>query len=157
MSSYICGPEQFRAVENRLHLIAAGNNTDLHLYPIKDCVPKWYDKRHYSIEAIEKEISSHIETLAELQAVCVSLQYKHHYEGDLDTEIKTQVKEIKRKVNFETIDLMQCYKYLQCITYQIEINHLQELRELTEDEEKAIKFAEGIIRAIADFIIDNSS
>lgn len=154
MSSFICSSEHFNSVEAKLHLLAAGRGFYLP-YSLRDICPKWYNKQDHLIEPIEQEISYLIDVLRLLNVVCVSLQYKSHYEGILDQEIQEQITLVKTKTETKEITLHGLYNALRCINYQIEIDHLQELRELTPEEGKALEFLKLITISIGQQIISN--
>ena len=153
MSSFINTPEHFNSIERKLHFMAMTNNFYVP-YSLKTISPKFYDRQHYNTDDVLQEISEFMDTMRELNVICVTLQYRDHYQGILDKEIKEQTEIIKTK-NTSTAELTEIglYKAIQCMTYQIETKHLKELRQLTVQEENAIIFFEEIKHALAVDII----
>ena len=101
-----------------------------------------------------EEITAFVDTLRELNVLCVSLQYKHHYEGVLDKEIQEQKAELmENKKDATHLNDVDAFKSLQCLSYQIEIRHLKDLRELTVMEELAMALLEEMTNEIATHIV----
>lgn len=114
-----------------------------------------YGYKHISNEkSAMKEVNSFIETLMELQVLCVSLQYRHHYEGRLDQEISEQREILHIPCNNPVLlSPVALYKSIQCTLYQIETEHLEELRPLTQKEQDCLIFFRFFANNIADFIV----
>ena len=51
--------------------------------------------------------------------------------------------------NYMLLGRLQLYDVLKTVVYQIELNHLEDLRELTQEEKKAYSFLETIINCTA--------
>lgn len=154
MSSFINSAEHFNSVENALAELTYKQGFYVP-YSLKQIAPKFYAKQHYSFETVRDEIKGIIDTLKELQVVCVTLQYKHHYEGVLDKEIETQMNLVKIKSNIEGLSLCGIVKALNCIDYQIEVEHLKELRELTNEEQNALTFVREMVNALNMHIVSD--
>ena len=148
MSSFICSAKHFNSIENKLHLLAASSSFYVP-YSLKEITPKFYDRKKYLIEDIETEISEIIDTLRELNVLCVSLQYKHNFEGTLDNEIKEELTLVKTKTDIKGLTRHGLFNALRCVDYQIESEHLNDLRSLTQNEENALAFVKGLYISIA--------
>lgn len=151
MSSFICDSKHFNSIEAAMHKIASEND----FYPSRELgsiCPAWYQSKPK--EEVEKEITAIIDTLRSLNVLCVSLQYKHHYEGKLDEEIKKQMMLVKTKTRIKELTHHGLYNALGCLNYQIELQHLEGLRELTPEEKTAMKFMNLIRAEIAMHIVD---
>lgn len=155
MSSFINTPEHFNSIERKLHYMAMGRNFYVP-YSLKKIAPKFYDRQHYNTDEVLEEITDFIDTMRELNVICVNLQYRHNKIGALDSEISNGIAYVKTK-NTNTAELSEIglYKALQCMTYQIETEHLRELRSLTQTEENALYFFEEIKKALAFDIVSN--
>lgn len=149
MSSYINSAKHFNSIEQKLHGLLNRDFRGWHT--LKDIAPNIY--KHWTNnclgESDEKEITAIIDTLREIQVLCVTLQYKHHYEGKVDAQMEAERVSVKTKTETVNLSLHGLYNALECVSYQIEIQHLKELRELTIEEENALKFVELITGAIA--------
>jgi hypothetical protein len=155
MSSFICTSKHFTSIEKKMHQLI--NKDDYYTpYELREVCPKNYDKRNNLIETMEAEISKHIDTLRTLNAVCVILQYKHHYKGTVNAQISSEVNEVHRKSQPVELTTMGVYKALKCVIYQIELNHLEELRELRTEEKNAMKYIKETISFLATYILTNS-
>ena len=154
MSSYICSAKHFNSIEKKLEELVY--EQDFYIpYSLRNVVPKWYEKRKYSFDVIFEEIKNIINSLRELNVVCVSLQYKHHYIGVLDEEIKNELKEVKRKTSIKNLTKHGLYNALKCLNYQIEIEHLEDIRELTIEEQKAYLFLKEFTYSLCEDIVSN--
>jgi hypothetical protein len=153
MSSFICSPKHFNSIEKSVIYLTQDSNFYFP-YSFKNTFPELYDKRHYSQDKIDLKVKQTIDTLRELNVLCVSLQYKHHYPGTLDKEIAEQLEVAKMKDAGQSLTNISLLKQLQCLNYQIETEHLKELRSLTPDEENAMFFIEELKNALAMDIIN---
>jgi hypothetical protein len=89
-----------------------------------------------------------------LSALCISLQYKHHYPGTLDKEIETHQKKLLNSKDINrSLSLVGLYKAIQSIDYQIELQHLKDLRGLTDMEEVALSWIKKVEEDISEIII----
>lgn len=140
MSSFICSPRHFNSVE---HTLLNMKNDNTYNYMMRE-----YDTEY---------ISSVVDNLRYINVVCVTLQYKAHYKGKLDNEIQKQLDYLfNNKNGGEFLSIKQLLQCLRCINYQIEIEHLTELRELTESEQNAIEFLSIFSNKLAMYIINDT-
>ena len=154
MSSFICSNKHFASIaKGIMHII---NINSFHVsYDLKQIAPQIYSYKQIANEKFAmKEVNSFIETLMELQVLCVSLQYRHHYEGHLDQEISEQ-REILHMPCDNPVSLSPAalYKSIHCALYQIETEHLEELRPLTSKEKDCLTFFRLFAANIADHIV----
>jgi hypothetical protein len=152
MSSYICSPKHFNSIEEKLKNLVYDSNFYLP-YSLKDILPKWYNKKDNSFDVIFVEIKNIINSLRELNVLCVSLQYKNHYVGRLDQEIENELVIVKQKTEIKGLSKHGLYNALSCLNYQIELEHLKDLRNLTLEEENAMKFLKEFKISLAEDII----
>ncbi|PXV62351.1 hypothetical protein CLV62_12039 [Dysgonomonas alginatilytica] len=95
-----------------------------------------------------------MDELRKLSVLCVSLQYKHHYEGTLDKEIQEQTYILMSdKKSCRHLDNVNLFSTVGCIDYQIELCHLEELRPLTQAENNAWKFLQSFKSDLAKYIV----
>jgi FtsZ-binding cell division protein ZapB len=155
MSSFLCSPKHFNSVEQSINQLTYSSNNGFYFpYSIRNIYPKIYNKRDHSFDAIEAEVKTVMDTIRELSAVCVTLQYKHHYKGVLDTEIKEETEYLlNNRKEHDLLSPVALYKAICCISYQIEIEHLKELRELTQAEQNAIIFIKEMEDALCAHIV----
>ncbi len=153
MSSFINTPKHFNSIEFSIQNLFWGSKFYCP-YSFKAVFPELYDKKHYSTERIEKVVTGIMDTLRELSVLCVTLQYKHHYNGTLDNEIVSQktmlLTDRKDKVLLSNVGL---YKAIGNVLYQIETEHLKELRALTPDEENCLFFFKELRNELAADIV----
>ena len=156
MSSYICSAKHFNSIEKKIKDLVQDN--DFYLpYSLKSIVPKFYNKQKNSLDDIFKEIENIINTLREINVLCVSLQYKHHYIGTLDKEIERELIDVKQKTEIKELSIHGLYNALSCLSYQIELEHLKDIRELSSEEKKAIIFLKEFKISICEHIVANLS
>lgn len=125
-------------------------------YSFKEIFRVLYDKKHFTQDAVDNTIKSIIDSLRRLNVLCVTLQYKHHYKGYLDKEIEEQTSLLLEDKNGgESLTKIQLLKALQCLFYQIETEHLKELRSLTEKETNALFFVRTMINELALDIVNS--
>ena len=140
MSSFINSAKHFNSIEQKLRRLL---HRDFRAWSaLENVAPNIY--KHWTNNCLgksdEKEITAIIDTLRELQVLCVTLQYKHHYEGDLDAQMQAERVSVKTKTETVNLSLHGLYNALECIRYQIETEHLIELLELTPVDENAMTF-----------------
>lgn len=145
MSSFICSPKHYNSIERKLiyELVDRGNKELEIPYEIRKSMPVF----------TPTDISKIVDTIRELNVLCVSLQYKHHYEGVLDNEIETQKLILTDRRECADLTIHGLYNAMRCAIYQIEIRHLKELRETTEQENKAMIFFDEMINKIAHHLV----
>jgi hypothetical protein len=153
MSSFICSPKHFNSLENAIISLTDDNNFRFP-YSFKETFPTLYDSRNFTSAQIKQTAGEIVDTLRSLNALCVTLKYKHHYAGTLDTEIESQTRTLmSNKKAFTHLNKIALFKSLRCVNYQIEIESLKELRDLTELETNAMFFMKEFCDALAYHII----
>lgn len=158
MSSFTNSPQHFDDAQCSIAYLIA-YDTEYHLpYKIKQTYPRLHvTQGGWSTEQVEEIISSIFDTIAELQVVCVNLQYRHHNEGKVDQSIKHELEHIrqnKKIIATRRLSIIELYKSLQCINYQIETEHLTSIRELTVEEQNAMTFLSVMIDDLAHHIVN---
>jgi|TARA_R110000868_G_scaffold74337_8_gene214965 hypothetical protein len=150
MSSFICSSRHFNSIEAaalRVLRESRYNTFDLKavgLYKY-DVTPK------DTINVLTGLISS----LRDINVLCASLQSRKHFEGKLDFIIEAGLIEVrhgKQMVNLSDLGLLNA---LNCLDYQIELEHLTEIRTLTVEELRAIEFLKLFRNSLALFICGN--
>lgn len=155
MSSFIPSANHFNSIE-RTVIFLTQNKNFYFPYSFKNKFKTLYDSRHYSQDAIDSEVISIIDTLRELTPLCVTLQYRNHYEGKLDNEISEQTEILKQtRKGGTSLTKVGLFKALQCLSYQIETEHLTQLRSLTTEEENALFFVEEMKSNLAIDIVSS--
>lgn len=156
MSSFICSPKHFNSVEWNLRNLLIYNTRDFYFpYELKAKYPILYN-RSGSVEMQENELQAVMDNLRELNAVCVTLQYKDHYIGSLDKEIQTQKDNLlnnRKAIKPAVLNTRGLYNALKCINYQIEIEHLKDLFGLNDAQRDAMSFLKEMINALAHHIV----
>lgn len=155
MSSFICSAKHFNSVENAVVDHCIDNANFWMPYNIQKRIPGL--DHHATREQKRETVHAIFTTLRELQVLCVSLQYKHHYDGTLDEEIKQQMTAVKQKTGVVSLTRIGLYKAIGGILYQIETEHLEELRELTQSEKDALFFARTLENGLAKDIVSDLS
>mgnify|MGYP006318585901 CR=1 FL=1 len=155
MSSYICTPKHFNSIEASIKNLAYGSQFYFP-YSFKTKFNALYEKRKATFDNMDACVENVVDELRRLNALCVSLQYKHHYVGKLDKEIEEQTNIL---LNFKTekkiLNKYELLAAMRCVNYQIETEHLKELRNLTESEEDALFFLKTMINELAMDIVTN--
>ena len=124
------------------------------MYSLKNLYPILYDIRNNLHETTEKQITEIVNELRKLNVICVSLQYKHHFEGKLNEEIKEQEEiAFDRSEGYKELSLHGLYNALNCLSYQIELEHLEELTGKKEKEQKAYRFLQIMIDFLAHYLV----
>ena len=136
MSSFICTSEHFNSIDKGL------KNSE---------IIKVLHLQNFEFIKSENSISECINELRNLNVLCVSLQYKHHYKN-LDQEIVEQLEIVNSKTKSKALSPLGLFNALKCIRYQIEVEHLEELRKLSEEEVNALNFLEHSIQSLACYI-----
>lgn len=155
MSSFINSAKHFSTIKKNLYRHLFNVEDKIYLpYSFADRFKKVYDRSNF-IEVRENAVKEQINNFAKLQALCVNLQYKHHSEN-LDLDIKESQKEVVKDIEAKSIDKTALVKLLGCSIYQVETEHLKELRELTKEEEDALFFVKEIHKEIIEHIVYTS-
>lgn len=142
MSAYIKDPKVYTSLEKSIFAEIEKNDTF-----------RWYVNRFFTEDFTEEEIKTAIIDffieLRSLNVLTYYLKYRKHYVGTLDNEIKEGLIYIQDRKDFKIVDLKKIYKELKSVQYQIELEHLEGLRDLTTKESLAIKFLESLINYAA--------
>lgn len=155
MSSFICSPKHFNSIEASIKNLAYGSQFYFP-YSFKQKFNALYEKRKATFDNMDTCVNNVIDELRRLNALCVSLQYKHHYEGRLDKEIEEQTEILMNsKKEHKILNKYELLAAMKCVNYQIEEEHLKELRALTESEEDALFFMSEMINCLAMDIVTN--
>lgn len=156
MSSILLSPKHFNSVENGIKKLAISKQFEF-CYAIRKGYYSKIDRRHYSLETVEKTVSEIMDEIRKLSVLSYHLQYKHDYIGTLDKEIQ-EWNFILLNDKLISIELtnIQLYSALNCIAYQIEIDHLEELRPLTSNEQNVIAFLELFKTDLLEHIVRNT-
>lgn len=144
MSSYINSPKHFNSIEHKFHLLANSNEFSFP-YSVSSILPNCYNKNETLIETMERELTDVIDTLRELNVLCVTLQYKDACAVELQAELKF----VKTKTKIKDLTLHGLYNALCCLDYQIELSHLEQTRKLTVKEQSAVQFLKEMRISIA--------
>jgi hypothetical protein len=157
MSSFICSAKHFNSVQQKLYSVIAHRNDFYLPYSLRDKFPALHMPNKHTWEAIEEELNNIMDNLRKINAICVTLQYAHHYPGAVDTEIMQETKQLmeSKKDNSQAITDLGLYNALRCISYQIEIHHLEELEGMTDDYRNAMEFLEKIIDSMAHYLVSH--
>jgi hypothetical protein len=152
MSSYICSPKHFNSIAESLKVLISKSNFYLP-YELKEKFENIVNKKN----DWQNEIDLIVDELRKINVLAVTLQYKHHYEGVLDAEIAKENLQVFEKTPIFKLSPINLFKQLQCLDYQIEVEHITDIRNLTELEENAMLFLNEIINVIACYICKNSN
>jgi hypothetical protein len=157
MSSNIESSKHFNSIESKLidiFITKTGSKLPSFPYALKKDFP-WLYNGSDAFNA-KREILNVIDDLRKINVLAVMLQYKHHYEGKLDEKIKSQTEILfADKTSKKDLSMVGLFKALDCLSYQIEQEHIEELRHLTIDEQKALNFLEVITNTISHNICRN--
>lgn len=143
MSSFICGPSHFNKIEAGLKEYLLKDDYACG-YQIGQLFPALYGREtlHSDKERLIRDIT---DELRKLNVLCVSLQYKSHYVGTLDKEIEDQTFTLlKGRRAVSPPNQYQLFKALNCLNYQIETEHLEEIRSLDDQEKLAMAFLKEV-------------
>ena len=152
MSSFICSSKHFNSIERTVINLTQDQNFYFP-YAFKCVYPELYEKRYYTQDRIDSAVTEIVNVLRELNVLCVSLQYKHHYPGTLDKEISEQKAIVSDRAQSANLSKIELYKALICVSYQIEEQHLTELRQLSQQETNALFFIKEMKGALSADII----
>ena len=148
MSSFICSAKHFNSIESGILKLL--NDNTFHSYALKEFNLYSYDAIPKTLEVTLKGFMG---TLKKLNVLCVSLQYrKDEVEGTLDTLIEDRKKEVNQKTNIVDLSKLGLYNALKCLVYQVEIEQLEDIRDLERGETKAMLFLETFINCLANHI-----
>lgn len=113
MSSFICSSKHFCSIENALNEILSGSEG-------------YYLERNTGLKS-KQDISKFVENLRWLNVVCVTFQYRSHYEGKMDAQISAELANVATKCKPKYLSLHGLYNALTCVDYQIETEHVKGL------------------------------
>jgi hypothetical protein len=155
MSSFLHSSTHFNSVEKSLFKLISDNSSYYLPYSIKEFFVDCYNKNQQKGLC---EINDFMNTIRNISVLCTNLQYKNHDTVNLDADIEYSYQELitntKNSIKLSDIDLL---KALQSINYQIEINHLTNLRSLTKKEEVSMFILNELINSIAIHIVTNTT
>lgn len=155
MSSFINSAKHFSTIKLNLYRYIVTHQEKIYLpYEMADRYRKIYDDQGF-FEVREKAIFEQVDNFIKLQCLCVNLQYKHHSKN-LDLDIELTTKEALKNVESERVSKTQLTKLIGCALYQVETEHLKELRELTKEEEDALYFFKLMQKELTEDILYNS-
>lgn len=155
MSSFICSPKHFNSLEVSMTKFFTSKDR-FYCYALKEKFPILYEARRESPEKVAREIVSIVNSLRELNIVCVTLQYASHYEN-IDKEMNEQREYMISDKSYQVLNTVEIYKVLQCTRYQIETDHLDDFGGLNKHQQRAWDFLEIFIPALAEYIVDNTT
>lgn len=152
MSSFICSPKHFNSVEKAIQGVC--RNQRFHFdHEIRKMYP-YLSGDISMIDAMDDTVSGIMDEIRKLSVLCVCLQYRHHYEGTLNIEIEQQTGIlINDKANYKKLGDIELYIAVQCIDYQIETEHLTDIRPLSPNEEMAYRFLRVFECNLAKYIV----
>jgi DNA primase len=148
MSSFINSSKHFASVKKSI-IALRYREKEIMEFKIARLLPELSVFNNRNQEMAEEKINELIDTIIDIQVICVCLQYKHHYIGTLDKKINETQEHIKG--NLETGEILSkiaLFKAIQSILYQIELDYLTVLRPLSPKEEIALKFMDILKEAL---------
>lgn len=147
MSSFICSAKHFNSIEESLANKFLYDRS-FSCYQLKKGFGTLYKSRDMPEGAIKKEIKGIVDGLRDLNIICVTLQYKHHFES-VDQEIASQQMIMSTDKSYKLLPEAALFKALVCVRYQIETVHLENLGGLSAAQERALAFLDIMINALA--------
>ena len=118
----ILSNKHFSTIEN--HFVSLMRNNEFYTYRLKK-----YGLYNIPNSQIVQTVKPLFNKLKELNVICVVMQYKEHSKGCVDQEIKSNLEALKHNVKPEIVDNATFYNNLCCLKYQIEIEHIEGLRD----------------------------
>ena len=153
MSSFIHNAKHFNSVEQAFKRLAI-DRSFYFPYSFKQCFPVLQRSHDHGFATINEEIKQIFDTIREISVLCVTLQYKDYYAGKLDAQIEVEKNDLmSNKKQFKGLNNIETLVALQSIDYQIEIEHLKDLRPLTDQESNALFFIKEMISKLALYIV----
>ena len=147
MSSFICSANHFNSIEMMIPKIIS--LSEFNSYNLKEFGLYKYNT---SLNESVVKVAKYIQDLRELNVVCFYLQYKDGYDESIDVLIPNELQYLKNPTKVKELTPLGLYNALICLNYQIETEHLKELRGLTEEEQMALDFLEVFTNSLARFI-----
>lgn len=152
MSSFICSRRHFGSISKgimRLH-----RDENFYFPRTLEKIAPELNHRNASEKEVEKRISTLTNSLSRLQVMCVCYQYGDNCKN-IDARIEEQLTSMKVKsVNPIDLHTIPLYKAITCALYQIEISHLEEVRQLTTEERNCLTFFETLNSELAEHIVN---
>jgi len=133
MSSFLHSPKHFNSIEKSLIELKKNNRNTGFCSDI-------------SIIEIESIISNY----RGFSCICVTNQYKHHFEN-LAEELKNAYKSLDSDKSYLILKPIELYKAINSMEYQIDFNHIG--RDFTDTEKIAIEKFNQIKFELCDLII----
>lgn len=103
MSSFINSSKHFASVKKSI-ITLRYREKDIMKFKIARLLPELSVLNSRNQEMAEEKINEIIDTIIDIQVICVCLQYKHHYIGTLDKKIYETQEHIKG--NLETGEIL---------------------------------------------------
>lgn len=141
-NSLLLSAIHFNSVERGIIKLSYDKDFILPL-PLSRVFPKWFymEESGYSKESVENEIKKFFNHVREFSVLCVNLQYADSAKGNLQDKIRSEKTDLLTNSDtFVDLSLIGLLKALESTTYQLEIEHVIQLRQLTPDEQN-IMFA----------------
>jgi hypothetical protein len=135
MSSNICSSRHFNSIEAAALRVI--KETRYNSYDLKAVGLYRYELAPNDIFNV---LTGLISSLRDLNVLCVSLQNRKNYEGSLDSVIEACRLEVRKDKQMVTLSNLGLLNACNCLDYQIEVEHLEEIRPLSEEELKALEF-----------------
>lgn len=153
MSCFICSASHFNSVEDGITRLFI--HEDLFLFPVsvREIAYELFDKSYSAWRQGEKRIKSIMDTLRDLNVICVGLAWN---EPDMWKTMILEKEAVKVKTKIVHLNNIELYKAIQCIEYQIEIEHLEALGEVSMEQKAALFFLKEVKATLATFILCNS-
>lgn len=156
MSSFINNSKHFACTRETINYLYSKREMVFE-YDTAQIVPEFTHRKGFARNIVEAKITEIMHTIIDLQVTCVFLQYKHHYVGTLDQDIRNTKVEIKACLNTgKILTKVELFKAIQSMFYQIETEHLTDLRPLFQKEETVLKFFEVLENALAHNIVTHT-
>lgn len=161
MSSFICSPKHFSSIEKTVKSLfqssyRGSDIRSIYLYFCKDIVPELYNHSDgFDQNKAMSKISDMCDKLRELNVLCCTYQYKEHYKDTIDKEISEQMAIVNEEIMGNNLSKVVLFKALNCLFYQIELEHLEEVRPLTKEEKQAYDFFQVFTSKLAENIVSN--
>lgn len=154
MSSFIHSSKMFNSVQNSIIELLNDNHYNLP-YKFRTVYPALFSGDKKTAATQVKKI---INTIREISVLCVCLQYKSHRSepGALQKEIENNLTEVYQGREYMPLNKHGLVKSLGSIQYQIETEHLTELRPLTGEEAAALEFIDALKFSLSYHIVMNS-
>jgi hypothetical protein len=160
MSSFICEPIHFNSVQRKVSEIFLSKKNDGRQYDLFDInfAKKSFEDLYYEKDTIivANLIGEIFDTLRNISVLTVNYQYGKHNPETIHEDIKTDLLILMgEKHTSVPLTDVEVYKAIQCLFYQIEIEHLVAIRPLNDFEKNSMKFLKDFNEKMGKFIINN--